>query len=54
MLHEVRRDTRATEDSDWPAPLLPTAPAARRRISATLVLLALMGLVALVVSFLAG
>lgn len=53
MLHLLQRETRAAEHSDWPAPPLPTARVSRR-IGATLISLALMGLAALVVSFLAG
>jgi hypothetical protein len=52
MLNEVGRE-RHTAADDWPDLPLPLAAAARHRIRATLILLALMGLVAMGVSFLA-
>ena len=53
MLNEVGRETRAAALGEWLDPLLPESAGARRRIAATLVLLALAGLAAYVVSFLA-
>ena len=52
MLKEAERD-RHEAVVDWPDLPLPLATVARYRISATLILLATVGLVALVVSFLA-
>jgi len=52
MLNQVGREMH-TADVDWPDPPLPLAAAERNRIGALLILLALMGLVAMVVSFLA-
>ena len=52
MLNEPGRE-RHTAVVDWPDLPLPEAAAAQRRIRALLILLALAGLVAMVVSFLA-
>ena len=52
MLKELGRETH-TSAVDWPDLPLPEAAAAQHRIRALLVLLALVGLVAMVVSFLA-
>ena len=53
MLKEVGRETRAAAVGEWPDLLLPESTGARRRIAATLVLLALAGLVAQLVLLLA-
>ena len=52
MLKEVVRERRVP-DGDWPDAPLPPSAAARRRIAATLIVLALAGLVAHLVSLLA-
>jgi hypothetical protein len=53
MLKELGREMRAVAVGEWPDPPLPVSAGARRRVAATLVLLALAGLAAYVVSFLA-
>lgn len=53
MLKEVRRGTRAAA-GEWSDPPLPETVEARHRIATTLILLALMGLVGIAVSLLAG
>jgi hypothetical protein len=53
MPNEVGRERHTAAVVDWPDLPLPLAAAARHRIRATLILLALMGLVAMGVSFLA-
>ena len=52
MLNQLGREMH-TADVDWPDLPLPEAAAAQNRIRALLILLALVGLVAMVVSFLA-
>jgi len=52
MRNEVGREMH-TADVDWPDLPLPLAAAERNRIRALLILLALVGFVAMVVSFLA-
>jgi hypothetical protein len=53
MLKEVERDRRTPSVVDWPDLPLPVVVAERHRIRNMLTLLALAGLLALVVSFLA-
>ena len=53
MLKEIKRDMRAATVGEWSDLPLPEAVATRRRIAATLLLLALVGLAGLVVSLLA-
>jgi hypothetical protein len=53
MLKDVSRHRRPPPDGDWPEPPLPLAAGERRRIATVLILLALLGLIALVASFLA-
>jgi hypothetical protein len=53
MLKDVSRPKHPSPEVDWPEPPLPLAAGERRRIGAVLILLALLGLIALVVSFLA-
>ena len=52
MLKEVERE-RHTESIDWPDVPLPMTAAERHRVRALLIVMALVGLVALVVSFVA-
>jgi hypothetical protein len=54
MLKVLRRDTRAAAVGEWSDPPLPETVATRNRIATTLILLALLGLVGMVVSLLAG
>jgi hypothetical protein len=54
MLKELGRESRTAAVADWPDPPLPEAAAARRRITASLILLAALGLAGMVVSYLAG
>jgi hypothetical protein len=53
MLKELEQERHTAADVDWPDLPLPLAAAERNRIRALLILLALVGLVAMVVSFLA-
>jgi len=53
MLKELGHEKHTAADGDWPDLPLPEAAAAQHRIRALLILLALLGLVAMVVSFLA-
>jgi len=53
MLDKLGRERHSAAVVDWPDLPLPRAAAARHRIRALLILLALVGLVAMVVSFLA-
>ena len=50
MLRDLGREMRTV--GEWPDPLLPESAGARRRIAVTLILLALAGLVAHLVSLL--
>ena len=54
MLNDPWRERHTTKVVDWPDLPLPETAAAQRRIRALLTLLALLGLVAMVVSYLAG
>jgi hypothetical protein len=54
MLNNPWRVRHTTKVVDWPDLPLPETAAAQRRISALLILLAVVGLVAMVVSYLAG
>lgn len=54
MLNDPWRERHTTKVVDWPDLPLPETAAAQRRIRALLILLALVGLVAMVVSYLAG
>jgi hypothetical protein len=53
MLKETGRERHTTAEVDWPDLPLPEAAAAQHRIRALLILLVVVGLVAMVVSFLA-
>ena len=53
MRKDVGRDRHPVAVDDWPDLPLPVAPAERHRITGLLILLALVGLVAMAVSFLA-
>jgi hypothetical protein len=53
MRKDVGPDRHPAVVGDWPELPLPLAPAERHRITALLILLALVGLVAMAVSFLA-
>ena len=53
MLTELRRARRKLTMGDWPDRQLPASAAETQRIRTRLIVLALVGLVALVVSFLA-
>jgi hypothetical protein len=54
MLNDPWRERHTTKVVDWPDLPLPETAAAQRRIRTLLILLALVGLVAMVVSYLAG
>ena len=53
MLREVERDRHTESIVDWPDLPLPLTAAERHRVQALLIFIALVGLVALVVSFVA-
>jgi len=53
MLKEVERERHTGSIVDWPDVPLPMTAAERHRVRALLIFMALMGLVALVVSFVA-
>lgn len=54
MLTELGHESRTAAAVDWPDLPLPQAAAARRRITASLVVLAALGLVGMIVSYLAA